>query len=86
MNNVDNNQRPTLVREIAHIYFTALTWLNLGRNKIESIEGLSRVQVPHICRLYLCPCGDSIDGNNITSVKVIRKADWPALEQLDISK
>jgi hypothetical protein len=39
-----------------------------------------------ICRIYLCTCGDRIDENNITSIKVMRKANWPALKQIDTSK
>jgi hypothetical protein len=38
----------TVVKEIAHIHFTALTSLDLGSNKIESIECLARVQMAHL--------------------------------------
>ena len=48
MGNVDYNHRATLVKEIAHIHFTALTELYLGDNKIESVEGLARVHMAHI--------------------------------------
>ena len=37
-----------MVKEIAHIHFTALTYLQLSDNSIESIEGLARVQMAHI--------------------------------------
>ena len=74
------------MREIAHIHFTALIFLDLGGNAIESIEGLPQVQMPHICRLYLCTHVNNIDDNKITSVGGMRKADWPALQQLEISK
>ena len=37
-----------MVKEIAHIHFTALTTLHLGGNNIESTEGLARVQMAHI--------------------------------------
>jgi hypothetical protein len=86
MENEDYNQRVTAVREITHIHFTALIFLDLGGNAIESIEGLPRVQMPHICRLYLCTHGNNIDDNQITSVRALRKADWLALQQLEISK
>ena len=67
------------MREIAHIHFTALSYLNLGGNRVDSIEGLCRVQMPHLCDLLLCTDGDNIGHNCITSVGVMRKAAWPAL-------
>jgi hypothetical protein len=86
MDNVDNNERATLVKEIAHIHFTALTILNVGGNRIESVEGLARVQMPHIECVGLRTYTDNIENNNITSVGVIRKAAWPRLYRLDIGK
>ena len=79
MENAEFNLRATIVEEIAHIHFNTLTCLSLGGNKIDSIEGLYRVEMPHICILHLCRYGDDIGDNNITSVGVIRKAIWPAL-------
>ena len=86
MDDVDNNHRATIVQEIAHIHFAALITLTLAGNRIESVEGLARVQMPHIERLGLCTYTDNIDDNNITSVGVIRKAAWPRLSQLSICK
>ena len=86
MDNVVGNDRATLVKEIAHLHFTALTLLNLSGNGIESVEGLARVQMPHIEYVYLCTYTDNIDNNNITSVGVIRKAAWPRLQTLGIGK
>jgi hypothetical protein len=86
MDNLDNNQRATLVKEIAHIHFTALTDLYLGDNRIESVEGLARVQMPHIELVNLSTYTDNIENNNITSVRVIRKAAWPHLISLNIGK
>ena len=86
MDNVEYNDRMTLVKEIAHLYFTALTDLNLRGNMIESAEGLGRVQMPQIEGVNLCTYTDNIGNNNITSVRVIRKAAWPDLTSLDISK
>ena len=74
MDNVVNNRRATLVKEIAHIHFTALTCLLLGGNSIDSIEGLARVQMTHIQVLNLSTSDDSIVDNNITSVGIIKKA------------
>ena len=68
MDNVDNNYRATLVKEIAHIHFTALTGLWLGGNRIESVEGLARVDMPHIQSVNLGTYTDNIGDNNITSV------------------
>ena len=48
MDNVEYNHRVTLVKEIAHIRFTALTTLWLSDNRIESVEGLARVHMAHI--------------------------------------
>ena len=79
MEDVDNNHRATVAKEIAHINFTALVWLYLVENGIDSIEGLARVQMPHIKTLCLGTCGDSLGCNNITSMGVMRKAAWPAL-------
>ena len=68
-----------MVKEIAHIHFTALTHLYLGDNRIESIEGLTRVQMAHIQVVVLGTYTDNIGNNNITSVGVMRKAAWPRL-------
>jgi hypothetical protein len=79
MGNVGDNQRATIVKEIAHIHFTTLTILELDGNNIESIAGLVRVQMAYIKRVHLCTYDDNIEDNNITSVGVIRKAVWPSL-------
>jgi hypothetical protein len=86
MDNVDGYDRVTLLKEIAHIHFTALTVLYLSGNRIESIEGLARVQMPHIENMGLCTYPDNLVDNRITSVGVIRKAAWPRLSQLSIGK
>ena len=86
MDNVECNDTATLVKEIAHLHFTALTILFLGSNRIESVEGLARVQMPHIVHMSLCTYSDNIGDNNITSVGVIRKAAWSHLKGLSISK
>ena len=86
MDNVDDNHRATIIKEIAHIHFTALTHLFLRGNRIESVEGLTRVQIPRIKIMFLCKKSDNIDNNNITSVGVIRKAAWPCLLWLGIRK
>ena len=68
-----------MVKEIAHIHFTALTHLYLGDNSIESIEGLTHVQMAHIQVVVLGTYTDNIGNNNITSVGVMRKVAWPRL-------
>ena len=79
IDDVGKNNRVTVVKEIAHIHFTALTNIFLVHNKIESIEGLARVQMAHVKCLSFGTYGDNIAENNIISVAVIRKAAWPAL-------
>jgi hypothetical protein len=75
-----------MVKEIAHIHFTALTHLWLRGNRIESVEGLVRVHMVHIKFVDIGTYTDNIGSNNITSVGVIRKAAWPRLYQLKICK
>jgi hypothetical protein len=86
MHDADYNHRLTAIQEISHINFTALTMLNLTGNNLQSIEGLPNLHIPHIQLLFLCTHTDNIDNNNITSVRVMRKTAWPALECLGIGK
>jgi hypothetical protein len=86
MDNVGYNRRGTVAKEIAHIHFTTLTSLNLEGSNIESIEGLARVCMPHIQALNLGTYDDNREQNSITSVGVIRKAAWPDLQSLNLSK
>jgi hypothetical protein len=74
MHNVDDNNRAAMMKEISHIHFTALTILQLGGNRIESVEGLARVHMPHIKEISLSTYSDKLGNNNITSVGVIKKA------------
>jgi hypothetical protein len=53
MNNAGKNRRATLVKELAHVRFIALIFLRLEDNEIQSIEGLSHVEMPHIQKLGL---------------------------------
>ena len=78
--------RATILKEIAHIDFTALTELYLGGNSIESVEGLARVHLAHIEAVDLSTYSDNIGHNNITSVGVMRKAAWRRLSWLKICK
>jgi hypothetical protein len=86
MDNVEYNHRATIMKEIAHIHFTALTNLYLGSNRIESVEGLARVQMPHIELVVLSTYTVNMEINKITSVGVVRKAAWPHLHNLSSSK
>jgi hypothetical protein len=61
MGNVEYNFRLTLVKEIAHIDFTALTELYLDGNRIESVERLARVHMAHIGIVGLGTYSDNID-------------------------
>lgn len=49
--NLENNQRPTLILEIEHIHFGNLIYLGMWKNNIQSVEGLVRVDMPHIQKL-----------------------------------
>ena len=82
--NVDQNHSPVL-KAIRHIYFTALTMLDLEGNLLESIEGLSRMHLPLIQYLDLRYTLYVVGDNRIISVKDIRKAAWPSLTGLSIS-
>ena len=53
MDYADHNNRATIVKEIDHIHFTSLTYLQLSTNNIESIEGLPSVRMPQIKALNL---------------------------------
>jgi hypothetical protein len=86
MDNADNNHRATIVQEITHIHFSVLTEVQLAGNRIKSVEGLVRVHMAHIKYVFLSKSIDNIGSNNITSVGVIRKAGWPDLTWLAISK
>ena len=86
MDNLGRNERATLVKEIAHIHFAALTLLDLGGNRIESIEGLACMQMAHMQMLLSRTYSGYKENNNISRVGVLGKAAWPALPRLDISK
>jgi hypothetical protein len=79
MGNVGENERATIVKDIAHIHFTTLTVLVLDGNNIESVAGLVRLQMAYIEIVGLGTYYNNVDNNNITSVGVIRKAAWPSL-------
>jgi Leucine-rich repeat (LRR) protein len=50
---VEDNRRPELLKDIAHITFTNLTSLQLSENNIESVEELAFLFMPKIRWLYL---------------------------------
>ena len=49
-----NNRHPTILKEIRHIQFASLKLLNLGNNRIASIEGIESLMMPQLEELYLC--------------------------------
>lgn len=51
--------RATVGKDIDHIRFTALAFINVAGNRIESIEGMERVQMPHISWVSLGTYGDT---------------------------
>jgi hypothetical protein len=56
VDDADSNQRATLLQEIAHVHFPALTILSVWDNQIQSIEALSSVDMPQIQTLRLSIC------------------------------
>jgi hypothetical protein len=75
---LDWSYRATVVKEIAHVHFTALTSLDLTRNQIESVEALPSANAA-INKAVFKYIDDGGGVSKITSVKIIRKASWPAL-------
>jgi hypothetical protein len=43
---IGNNHRPTIINDIAHLGLPLLQAIHLSFNQIESIESLSRVNMP----------------------------------------
>jgi hypothetical protein len=48
LDEIENNSRASLLKELSHIRFTSLIYLGIWRNQIESLEGIARVDMPHM--------------------------------------
>ena len=50
---VGQNKHPTILIEIKEVMFNRLIGINLEGNKIESVEGLNRIRMPKIKKLWI---------------------------------
>ena len=70
---VGKNHHASIVADILHIKFTDLLILNLGMNKIETVENLPRLMMPKLEEIYLCKNLLKKGGNHITKIKSLRR-------------
>ena len=73
------------MRQIQHIKFPALKTVYLLRSKIESVESLQRLEMPHLEFLSLSSTSNDAVENNISCVRVFAKVHLPALTELHLS-
>jgi hypothetical protein len=52
-NNADWNRREEVIKDITHLQFTHLIFINLLGNSIVSIEGLPLISMPQLQTLHL---------------------------------
>ena len=71
------NLHKSILKEIAEIHFSKLTFLNGSDNNIESVEAINRIYMPQFLSL-------TIDNNKIINIKSIRKMKCPFLTALDL--
>lgn len=45
---LENNLKPSIVKEVLHIRFTRLVSLRLHQNELSSVEALALVYMPHL--------------------------------------
>ena len=50
---LDDNDSPTILREIKEIQFPNLEYISLSGNNIESVEGLSQIHLPRLKWLFI---------------------------------
>ena len=48
---IDENQEPSIIRQIQDISFPNLTYIGLGRNGLKSIEALARTNLPALIEI-----------------------------------
>ena len=75
MKNIDYIH-PLLLKTISTIKFPNLTVMNLYENKIETIEGIHRTEMPILKQLYISYYRNKIDYNNLFSIEDLRKGNW----------
>ena len=70
-----------MLKLIQEIKFPAIQVLNLKCNSIESIEGLSRMDLKLMKSIFLCTSDLILVENCISSTSEIAKVQWPSLSQ-----
>ena len=83
---LDGNKNTAIIKDIEHIGFPHLQWLNIWSNNIVSIEGITRIRMPNLIRLWISTFFYEIDLNNIHSLRPLRKSTWGNLQGIDASK
>ena len=66
----------TLAIRIQHIEFAHLRRLEIGGNRIESVEGLHRASMPNLKHLWLGKVCNHLGYNHLGQVSSLRKTDW----------
>ena len=73
-------------QDIKNIDFPILRYLYLSYNQIETIEGISRVNLPALEEIYLSKYDNTEGFNKINKINSIRKTHMPILHQVLIRK
>ena len=71
-----------MIKHIENIKLPAIQTLNLQGNLIESIEGLSRMELSSMKTIYLCTSEYTIVDNCIYATSQLSKMHWPSLSTL----
>ena len=71
-----------ILKKIQDIKFSKIEELNLNGNLIESIEGLSHIELKFLETIYLCTSESIIVENCIYTTSQIAKFQWPSLDKL----
>ena len=78
----DNKKCPKMIKDISEVKFPYLYEISLSGNNIESIEGLSRIDMPLISQVYLSKNRLEKGNNEISQMTNVRKAPWPNLNRI----
>ena len=73
---IHSNLHGSILKEISNVYFSNLTVLNVYKNNIDSTEILHRIYMPSLKQI-------NIGGNQIATIKSIRKIGCPRFAVLD---
>ena len=75
-----------LYSPIEHINFSMLKVLQLDSTSIPSIEGLSRIEMPLLRRVYLSKGFNDKECDQVRSIEDIRKCDWHNIKVFTMCK